>query len=165
MKKTFVVCLVLAFFALSVGIAGLGNRKVACQGGTTRDKDFEGAKKAVEGYFVTESETELQFEYNLNERNRTFSIPYEKFIDIEYGRRAGLRVGDSTMTTVLYSPVSLFNKLSKKRNHYVTIGYYDKDGKEQIAVFELGKDIVLTTLHTLESRSGKTIIMQNDEDK
>jgi hypothetical protein len=165
MRKALFFCLILSFVAPSTGIAGLGNRKVAYQGGTTRDKDFEGAKKAIEGYFVTESETELKFEYNLNERNRTFSIPYNKFIDIEYGRRAGRRVGDSTMTTVLYSPVSLFNKLSKKRNHYVTIGYFDENGKEQIAVFELGKDIVLTTLHILESRSGKKIILQDDADK
>ena len=165
MRKSLVLCLILSFVALTIGVAGVGGRKAAYQGGTTRDKNFPEAEKAVEGYLVLESETELKFEYNLDERNRTYSIPYKQFIDIEYGQRAGRRVGDSTMTTVLYSPVNLFRKLSKKRNHYITIGYYDEAGKEQIAVFELGKDIVVQTLHTLESRSGKHVLFQDEDSK
>lgn len=47
-----------------------------------------------------DGENELKFEYNLNERNRACSIPYKQIIGIEYGRRAGRRVGDSAMTTV-----------------------------------------------------------------
>jgi len=74
-------------------------------------------------------------------------------------------VGDSAMTTVLYSPVHLFRKLSKQRNHFVTIGYFDEAGKEQIAVFELGNDIVVPTLHILASRSGKRILMLDEEAK
>jgi hypothetical protein len=35
---------------------------------------------------------------------------------------------------------------SKKRNHYLTIGYKDASGKDQAAVFELGKDIARTAL-------------------
>ena len=143
-------------------IPGLGSRKAGYQGGTTRDRDFHGVQKAVEGYLVTDSETELQFEYSLNERNKPYSIPYRQFIDIEYGQKAGRRVGDSAMATVLYSPVNLFRKLSKKRNHYITVGYIDEAGKEQIAVFELGKDIVLPILHILESRSGTRVQFQDE---
>jgi hypothetical protein len=165
MRQSIAIILLLVWITPSGAIAGLGSRKAAYQGGTTREKDFPGAKKAVEGYLVTDSETELRFEYNLNERNRAYSIPYKQIIDIEYGRRAGRRVGDSAMTTVLYSPVNLFRKLSKQRNHYVTIGYFDEAGKEQIAVFELGNDIVVPTLHILESRSGKRILMLDEEAK
>jgi hypothetical protein len=165
MKKVITVCLILLLIEPSAGIAGVGNRKAAYQGGTTKEKDFPGAEKAVEGFLVTESETELRFEFNLNERNRTYSIPYKQFIDIEYGQKTGRRVNDSVTTTILYSPVSLFRKLSGKRNHYLTIGYVDEDGKEQIAVFELGKDIVIPTLHVLESRSGKKIVFQEEEKK
>ncbi|MBN1567261.1 MAG: hypothetical protein JXA73_05415 [Acidobacteria bacterium] len=165
MKKAFVASLILLFSVTSAAIAGVGSRKAAYQGGTTKERDFPGAKKAVEGYLVTENETELRFEYNLNERNRTYSISYKQFIDIEYGQRAGRRVNDSVTTTILYSPVNLFKKLSKKRNHYITIGYFDEESKEQIAVFELGKDIVIPTLHILESRSGKKIVFQDEEDR
>jgi hypothetical protein len=53
----------------------------------------------------------------------------------------------------------------KKRKHYVTIGYKDDQGKEQVAVFELGKDIVRITLPILEARSGKKIEYQDEEAK
>ena len=53
-----------------------------------------------------------------------------------------------------YLALALF---SKKRNHFLTITYNDKAGKEQAGVFELGKDIVRTTLPILEARSGKKI--------
>jgi hypothetical protein len=59
----------------------------------------------------------------------------------------------------------LFLLFSKKRKHFVTIGYKDNDGKEQVAVFELGKDIVRTTLAVLETRSGKKIEYQDEEAK
>jgi hypothetical protein len=47
----------------------------------------------------------------------------------------------------------------------VTIGYKDAEGKEQVAVFELSKDIARTTLSILETRSGKKIEYQDEEAK
>ena len=61
---------------------------------------------------------------------------------------------------VLVSPFALF---SKKRNHYLTITYTDEAGAEQAAVFELGKDIIRTTLKVLEVRSKKEIEYQDEE--
>ena len=40
-----------------------------------------------------------------------------------------------------------------------------EDGKEEVAVFELGKDIVRTSLPILEARSGKKFEYQDDEAK
>jgi hypothetical protein len=60
----------------------------------------------------------------------------------------------------MISPLALF---SKKRNHYLTISFDDAAGKEQAAVFELGKDIVRTTLKILEVRTGKELILQDKE--
>jgi hypothetical protein len=51
----------------------------------------------------------------------------------------------------------------KKRKRFVTIGYRDDQGKEQVVVFELGKDVVRTTLPILEARSGKKIEYQDEE--
>ena len=75
---------------------------------------------------------------------------------MEYGQKAGRRVA----VAVMVSPLALF---SKKRNHYLTITYKDKAGMEQAGVFELGKDIVRTTLAVLELRSKKQIEYQDDE--
>lgn len=60
----------------------------------------------------------------------------------------------------MISPLALF---SKKRKHYFTMSYNDAAGKEQAAVFELGKDIVRTTLEIVETRSGKDITYQDEE--
>ena len=47
--------------------------------------------------------------------------------------------------------------------HYLTIGYREEGGTEQVAVIELGKDIVRTILPIVETRSGKQIEYQDDE--
>jgi hypothetical protein len=54
---------------------------------------------------------------------------------------------------------------SKKRKHFVAICYSDEAGKEQVAVFEVSKDIIRTTLPILEARSGKKIEYQDEEAK
>jgi hypothetical protein len=61
---------------------------------------------------------------------------------------------------VLVSPLALF---SKKRNHYLTITYKDAKGADQAAVFELGKNIIRTSLTVLEVRAKKQIEFQDDE--
>jgi hypothetical protein len=165
MKKTITHSLVLILLLNSIALAGLDSKKAAYQGGTTKDKDFPGAKEAVEGMLNTADENELKFEYKLNKAGRVYAIPYKQILDIEYGQKAGRRVGAAVATAILLSPVGLFLLFSKKRKHFVTIGYKDNDGKEQVAVFELGKDIVRTTLPILEARSGKKIEYQDEEAK
>jgi len=165
MKKIIALSLI-ACLALNITVlAGLGSKKAAYHGGTTKDKDFPGVKEAVEGTLNTSDEKDLKFEYVMNKANKVYSIPYKEIIDIEYGQKAGRRVGAAIATAVLISPVGLFLLFSKKRKHFVTIGYKDGDGKEQVAVFELGKDIVRTTLPVLETRSGKKIEYQDEEAK
>jgi hypothetical protein len=165
MRRPVAFLLILSLLAPSAAMAGLGSKKAAYQGGTTKEKDFPGAKEAVEGILNVNDENDLKFEYTLNKTKRIYAIPYKLFIDIEYGQKAGRRVGASIATAVLISPVGLFLLFSKKRNHFVTIGYMDDARKEQVAVFELGKDIVRTTLAILEARSGKKIVYQDDEAK
>lgn len=164
MRKITVMSLILCLILTPSVFAGLGGKKAAYQGGTTKDKDFPGAKDAVEGNLDTSDESVLKFEYKLNKETRVYAIPYKEIIDIEYGQKAGRRVGAAIATAVLLSPVGLFLLFSKKRKHFVTIGYKEGD-KEQVAVFELGKDIVRTTLPILEARSGKKIEYQDDEAK
>src|SRR5262249_51810412 len=92
-----------------------------------------------------------------------FSIPYAQIIDLEYGQKAGRRVGAAVATTVLLGPIGLLTLFSKKRSHYLTVGFKDQTGKDQVAVIELGKDIVRLTLPIIETRSGKKIQYQDDE--
>ena len=90
------------------------------------------------------------------DKNQGLEIQYASISELEYGQKAGRRVG----VAVMISPLALF---SKKRKHYLTVSYKDQAGKDQAAVFELGKDIVRTTLKIVETRSGKDITFQDDE--
>lgn len=165
MRQSLILSLIVCLALSPAALAGLNSKKAAYQGGTTKDKDFAGAKDAVEGTLNTGDEKDLKFEYSLNKMSRVYSIPYQQIIDIEYGQKAGRRVGAAIATAVLLAPVGLFLLFSKKRKHFVTIGYKDGEEKEQVAVFELGKDIVRTTLPILEARSGKKIEYQDEEAK
>jgi hypothetical protein len=165
MKKTTILILVLSLILSPTVLAGLNSKKAAYHGGSTKEKDFPGVTKAIEGNLNAADEKALKFEYTLNNASKLYSIPYDQFIDIEYGQKAGRRVGAAVATSLLFLPLGVFMLFSKKRKHYVTIGYKDEEGKEQVAVFELGKDIVRTTLPILEARSGKKIEYQDEEAK
>jgi hypothetical protein len=158
-----IVCISLLFN--SVAFAGLNSKKAAFIGGTAKDKFFPNVTKPVEGDLMTNDEKLLKFTYKLGNESRLYSIPYDQIIDIEYGQKAGRRVGAAIASAILLTPLGLFMLFSKKRKHYVTIGYKDEEAKEQVAVFELGKDIVRTTLPIIETRSGKKITYQDEEAK
>jgi hypothetical protein len=84
-------------------------------------------------------------------------------IDLEYGQKAGRRVGAAVASTILLGLIGLVALLSKKRTHFLTIGFKDDAGKDQVAVIELGKDTVRVTLPIVETRSGKKIEYQDEE--
>jgi hypothetical protein len=165
MKRLFTITLSFCLILTPTVLAGLDGKKAAYQGGTTKDADFPGAKSAVEGILNTSDPDNLRFEYKLQNQPRVYTIQFNQIIDIEYGQKAGRRVGASIATAILLTPLGLFLLFSKKRKHFVTIGYKGASGKEEVAVFELGKDIVRVTLPILEARSGKKIEYQDDEAK
>ena len=109
-------------------------------------------RESAEGHFDTSNDDQITF----IAKGEQHSIRYDQIIELEYGQKAGRRVA----VAIMISPFALF---SKKRKHYLTISYKDDAGKEQAAVFELGKDVVRTTLKILETRSGKPITFQDEE--
>jgi hypothetical protein len=119
---------------------------------------FKDAKKEVKGRLVTTDEKDLQFVYA---KNQVVAIPYESFIDMEYGQKSGRRVGAAVATTILLGPIGLLTLFSKKQDHFLTLGFKDEAGKEQVAVFKLNKNMVRTVLPILEARSGKKVEYQS----
>lgn len=110
-------------------------------------------EEKAEGLVSTDSDTEFRF--NAGGKG-SVTIPYEAITSLEYGQKAGRRVA----VGILISPLALF---SKKRKHFLTVTFNDEAGKEQAAIFELGKDIVRTTLKVFEVRSGKKVEPQDVE--
>jgi hypothetical protein len=144
-KRSFSLVVILCLFAVSA-FAGLGSKDAKYLGGTLS------VAENAEGKLLTSDTSALSF----TAKKEAVSIPYENITSIEYGQKAGRRIG----VAVMVSPLALF---SKKRKHYLTLGFTDAQGKSQGAVFELGKDIVRTTLVTLEARTGKQVEFESEE--
>ena len=145
LQRSFAILTLIA--CLPVTALAVDGKKAVYVGGTVA------VKEKSEGRLDTSSAQALTFH---PDKQAALSIPYANISELEYGQKAGRRVG----VAIMVSPIALF---SKKRNHFLTISYKDDAGKEQAAVFELGKDIVRTTLKVLEVRSGKEIQFQDDE--
>jgi hypothetical protein len=150
MRRQIAAVAVVTFLASSALLAGIGANKTMYVGGT-----MPGLSEKAEGRLNTSNDLQLTFTPD-NKNVSAVMIPYAAITEIEYGQKAGRRVG----VAVMVSPLALF---SKKRNHFLTISYRDTVGKDQAGVFELGKDIVRTTLTIVATRSGKELTYQDDE--
>ena len=64
------------------------------------------------------------------------------------------------VAAVLVSPLLL---LSKKRQHFLTVGYSDDNGKQQAMIFRVDKDDIRTILVSLEARTGRKVQFQDEE--
>ena len=146
MKKTVSI---VVLFALLLGTAwaGLGSDKAMYVGGTLNQ-----IKENSEGKVSATNPTVFTF----TSKQGSVSIPFDHVNDLEYGQKAGRRLGVAIAVTWM----ALF---SKKRRHFLTLGYTDENDKQQAAVFEMGKDIVRVTLASLEARTGKKVDYEDDE--
>jgi len=162
MKRSIAVILCLAFVAPSLTLASVDSKRAAYTGGTATV--FNGAKDPIEGDLNTADSAAL----TLTARDKPFRgvalvIPYNRVVDLEYGQKAGRRVGAAVGTAILLGPLGLLALFSHKRNHYLTIGYKDEADKDQVAVLEIGKDIIRTTLAIMETRTAKKVTYQDEE--
>lgn len=146
MSKKIAV-LMLLVFCVTLAYGGVGSKSAMYVGGTVTT-----IKEKSEGKVSTADEKQFLFQY----KTTKLLIPYDRVNSLEYGQKAGRRVG----VAIMVSPIAL---LSKKRKHYLTINYLDEQDKQQAVVLELGKDIVRVTLSSLEARTGRKIEYQDDE--
>jgi hypothetical protein len=146
MRKVAAGFLVLTLLAPS-SFASVGSHNAEYVGGTVA-----AVKAGTEGKVSTEDQKLYVFTY----KEGILKIPYDRVEGLEYGQKAGRRVG----LAIAISPWLL---LSKKRKHFLTISWKDDDDKDQAAVFELGKDIVRVQLATIQARTGRKVEFQDDE--
>ena len=136
----------LLFFVTTLAAAESGSR-VEYIGGT-----LDGVAQRTGGRLQATSADHLVFQSRLASVN----VPYRDVNLLEYGQKADRRV----LAAVLISPVFL---LSKKRDHFLTIGYSDPTGRQQAIVFRVNKGDVRTVLASLEARTGQKVQFQDPE--
>jgi hypothetical protein len=89
-------------------------------------------------------------------RNRQVHVGYDKINLLEYGQNVNRRLA----LAVVVSPLFM---LSKSRQHFLTVGYSDKDGKQQAMVFRVDKKRIRAILVSLEARTGLKVEYQDDQ--
>lgn len=151
--KTALVALVLPLLLLAalsptLSLAAVRGDSVQYVGGTLT------VGERTKGKFdLTDSDAAL-FTF----KNGNVEIPFQTIESLEYGQKAGRRVG----LAVAVTPLALF---SKKRKHFVTLTFTDPTGTEQGAVFEFGKKTVRNALNVLETRSGVVVEFESEQAK
>lgn len=147
MKRSFLLFCLLVFAFESLILAKVKGDQAAYVGGTVKS-----LTAPTKGDLSVEDENALVFD----DGNNKLSIPYDHINSLEYGQKAGRRLG----LAIAVTPLALF---SKKRRHYLTLGYKDENDKQQAAVFELGKNMVRNTLASLQARTGQKVEYQDEE--
>ena len=89
-------------------------------------------------------------------RHETVRIPYDRINQIEYGQKVGRRL----LEAALISPLFV---LSKKRAHFLTVGFETEDGRQQALLFRVEKDDIRAVLVSLEARTGRKVTYQDEE--
>lgn len=152
MKKAIALLLCVVFMTEAGLWAGIGSDKAVYIGGTAN------LVKDKEAVLDISDEKVVSF--------TGWKVPYEKVTALSYGQHAGRRVGATVALGVTTLGIGALPVLfSKKRRHYLTIEYLDEAGKQQAAIFEVGKDAVRTTMKTLEVRTGKKVEFEDEEAK
>jgi hypothetical protein len=83
-------------------------------------------------------------------------VPYARVNLLEYGQKVDRRY----VLAILISPLLLF---SKKRQHFLTVGYTDEEGRQQAAIFRVNKSDVRAVLVSLEVKTGRKVEYQDEE--
>ena len=133
--------------AQTVGLAAVRGDEVMYVGGSMQD-----IPEKTEGKFAMDSPTGAEF----NCDKGRFAILYKGITSLEYGQKSGRRIG----IAIAISPIAL---LSKKRKHFLSIGFTDEKGVKQGAVFELSKRNTHEIIATLEARSGKKVEFESED--
>lgn len=144
--RTAVVFLVLSVCAITCSAGNSGSRAEYI-GGTRSDiaaNDQGRMEVSDKVYFIFRS------------KHTQVKIPYERINLLEYGQRVDRRY----MAAVLISPLFM---LSKKRQHFLTVGFQDDDGQQQAMVFKVNKDDIRLALVSLEARTGREVEYQDNE--
>ena len=135
----WLACLLVGVLGWETLAADRGDR-AECIGGTVA------GLRSTDGYLV------LTFSEKLVYQSGQFQldVPYDNINLLEYGQKVDRRY----LMAIAISPLLL---LSKKRKHFLTIGYTDDQGRQQALVFQVAKGHVRSVLASLEARTGRKV--------
>lgn len=113
---------------------------------------LESIETGAKGRLSTSDPVSLVFET----RRSALRIPYERINLLEYGQRVDRRV----LEAILVSPMLI---LSKKRAHFLAIGYQTEDGRQEAVLLRVDKNAIRAVLVSLEARTGLRVTYMDEE--
>jgi hypothetical protein len=102
------------------------------------------------------ADANLNFQY----KKSSFAIPYGSITDMDYGNKPSTRIGTSIGVALVCWPCGIATLFIKAKHHFLTLEFTDGNNTKQAAVFELGKALPDALLPSLEVKSGKKVVRQ-----
>ncbi len=115
-----------------------------------------GTVAGIEGKAAGRLRTNDDVFLDFRAKGKEVHVTYDKINLVEYGQNVDRRY----LMAVLLSPLFL---LSKSRQHFLTVGFSDTQGKQQAMVFRIRKGDIRSVLVALEARTGLKVQFQDDE--
>jgi hypothetical protein len=141
------LCLVVFGLALAAAAAGGEGAAAEYVGGT-----LAAIEAGTEGRLSVADPVSLVFET----RRSALRIPYERVNLLEYGQQVDRRL----LEAILISPMLI---LSKKRAHFLAIGYQTEDGRQEAVLLKVDKKAIRAVLVSLEARTGLRVNYMDSE--
>lgn len=140
--------LCLAVSGLAAGPAARGEGAAAEYVGGT----LAAIEAGAQGRLSVADPVSLSFET----RRSALRIPYDRVNLIEYGQQVDRRL----LEAILISPMLI---LSKKRAHFLAIGYQNEDGRQEAVLLRVDKKAIRAVLVSLEARTGLRVTYMDAE--
>lgn len=153
MKKVLVITLSIFLFASSTSLFAVSSHDAQYVGGTV-----EAIPKSQTGELIV-ADANLNFKY----KTSSFAIPYASITDMEYGNKPSTRIGTSIGVALICWPCGIATLFVKAKHHFLTLEFTDGSNTKQAAVFELGKALPDAMLPSLEVKTGKKVVHQEDK--
>lgn len=138
-----------ALLAASATLAAVPKDKAKYVGGTAPP-----AMNAV-GTLSAADPNELSFQPH---KGKAWQVPYTRIKSLRYATENEYRSHRKlTASSILLGERAGTEVIERTSAGYLTIDYQDAAGKTQVAVFELGRDLAVGLLPSLEARTGLKI--------
>jgi hypothetical protein len=141
------LCLAVLGISLAAAAAARDGAAAEYVGGT-----LQALEAGAEGRLSAADPVSLVFET----RRSVLRIPYERVNLLEYGQQVDRRL----LEAILISPMLI---LSKKRAHFLAIGYQTEDGRQEAVLLKVDKKAIRAVLVSLEARTGLRVTYMDAE--
>jgi hypothetical protein len=134
MKRIFALCMLLVMALPALGVEG---GQVMYAGGTIKT-----LKEGDFGRLDTTSQTTLTFEYS----GGKVAIPFDKIDSFEYSQQVARPLG-------VLPAIAVGLVKRRQRKHFFRISYHEEDNVQQVALFEVPKQMPQSLLAILQVRA------------